>query len=74
MIAVFGHKAICGFRVHWHLASLERTTIANILKRHSIPPASERIKQTMWKEFLKRHWDQIIATDFFTVEVWTCSG
>jgi len=23
---------------------------------------------------LKRHWDQIIATDFFTVEVWTCSG
>ena len=20
------------------------------------------------------HWDQIVATDFFTVEVWTCSG
>ena len=51
-----------------------RTTIANILKRHGIAPAPERIKQTTWKEFLKRHWDQIIATDFFTVEVWTCSG
>jgi hypothetical protein len=38
-------------------------------KRHGIAPAPERIKQTTWKEFLKRHWDQIIATDFFTVEV-----
>src|SRR5205085_2891573 len=26
------------------------------------------------KEFLDRHWDQVVATDFFTVEVWTCSG
>src|SRR5262245_5475225 len=51
-----------------------RTTIANILKRHGIAPAPERMKQTTWKEFLRRHWDQIIATDFFTVEVWTCSG
>src|SRR5437867_4967142 len=51
-----------------------RTTIANILKRHGVAPAPERIKQTTWKEFLKRHWDQIIAADFFTVEAWTCSG
>jgi hypothetical protein len=27
-----------------------------------------------WKEFLSRHWDQIVASDFFTVEVWTPSG
>src|SRR5262249_42435271 len=54
--------------------SVARTTIANILKRHGMAPAPERIKQTTWKEFLKRHWHQIIATDFFTVEVWTCSG
>src|SRR5262249_13115590 len=26
------------------------------------------------KEFLKRHWDQIIATDFFTIEVWMPTG
>ena len=27
-----------------------------------------------WKEFLKRHWDQIVAADFFTIEVWTRRG
>ena len=48
---------------------LARTTIANILKRHGIEPAPERSRRTTWKEFLNRHWDQIVATDFFTVEV-----
>jgi putative transposase len=47
-------------------------TVANILKRHGIQPAPER--KTIWKEFLDRHWDQLVAADFFTVEVWTCSG
>src|SRR5882724_3441185 len=51
-----------------------RTTIADTLKRHGIEPAPERSRKTTWKEFLKRHWDQIVATDFFTVEVWTCTG
>ncbi|HYR44237.1 MAG TPA: hypothetical protein VER98_14505, partial [Terriglobia bacterium] len=51
-----------------------RTTIANILKRHGIEPAPERNRKTSWKEFLRRHWAQIIAADFFTVEVWTCNG
>jgi len=54
--------------------SVARTTIANILKRHGIEPAPERNRKTTWKEFLRRHWDQIIAADFFTVEVWTCRG
>src|SRR3989441_5866250 len=53
---------------------LARTTIANILKRHGIEPAPERSRKTTWKELLTRHWDQIVATDFFTVEVWTCTG
>src|SRR6266566_6930573 len=53
---------------------LARTTIADILKRHGIDPAPERSRKTTWKELLTRHWDQIVATDFFTVEVWTCSG
>src|SRR5262249_17426010 len=53
---------------------LARNTIANILKRHGIEPAPERNRRTTWKEFLSRHWNQIIASDFFTVEVWTCSG
>ncbi len=51
-----------------------RTTIANILKRNGIEPAPERNRKTTWKEFLRRHWAQIIAADFFTVEVWTCNG
>jgi putative transposase len=53
---------------------IARTTIANILKRHGIEPAPERNRKTTWKQFLRRHWSQIIATDFFTVEVWTCTG
>src|SRR5438477_505915 len=53
---------------------LARTTIANILKCHGIDQAPERSRKTTWREFLTRHWDQIVATDFFTVEVWTCSG
>src|SRR5215813_2450646 len=53
---------------------IARTTIANILKRHGIEPAPERNRQTTWKEFLRRHWSQIMATDFFTIEVWTCTG
>src|SRR5215472_16327625 len=44
-------------------------TIANILKEHGIEPAPERSRKTTWKEFLTRHWEQIVASDFFTVEV-----
>ena len=50
---------------------LGRGTIANILKKHGIEPASERSRKTTWKEFLSRHWELIVAADFFTVEVWT---
>jgi putative transposase len=53
---------------------LAHTTVANILKRHGIEPAPERNRKTTWKEFLDRHWDQLVAADSFTVEVWTCSG
>jgi len=49
-------------------------TIANILKEHGIEPAPERSRKTTWKEFLSRHWQQIVASDFFTIEVWTPKG
>jgi len=48
-----------------------RSTIAGILQRHGIEPAPERKKRTRWKEFLTRHWELIVAADFFTVEAWT---
>jgi len=53
---------------------LARTTIADILQRHGIEPAPERNRKTTWKEFLSRHWQLIVAADFFTVEVWTRRG
>ena len=51
-----------------------RSTIADILRRHRIEPAPERNRKTTWTEFLKRHWELIVAADFFTTEVWTAKG
>ena len=45
-------------------------TVGNILKRHGIPPAPERKKTTTWQEFLRIHSDVLMATDFFSSEVW----
>jgi putative transposase len=53
---------------------IARSTIAEILERHGIEPAPERSRTTTWKEFLSRHWELIVAADFFTVEVWTRRG
>ena len=53
---------------------LARSTIAQILERHGIEPAPERSRKTTWKEFLSRHGELIMATDFFTGEVWTRRG
>jgi transposase InsO family protein len=49
-------------------------TIGNILKRHGIPPAPGREKTTTWHEFIRAHMDVLVATDFFTTEVWTWCG
>jgi transposase InsO family protein len=54
--------------------NLARSTIAAILQRHGMEPAPERSRKTTWKEFLCRHWELIVAADFFTVEVWTPRG
>jgi len=53
---------------------LARSTIAQFLERHGIEPAPERIRKTTWKEYLSQHWELIVASDFFTVEVWTRRG
>ena len=49
-----------------------RTTIAKILKENGLSPAPAR--PTSWRTFLKSHWDNLAAADFFTVEVWTLRG
>jgi putative transposase len=49
-------------------------TVGNILKRHGIAPAPERKTTTTWKEFIRTHMEVLVATDFFTAEVWTLGG
>jgi len=49
-------------------------TVGNILKRRGLPPAPERQTTTTWKEFIRTHLDVLVATDFFTAEVWTLGG
>jgi transposase InsO family protein len=51
-----------------------RGTIANVLRAAGIEPSAPRRKGLTWKEFLKRHWPVLAATDFFTVELWTATG
>ncbi len=65
-------------RIVGALANLGSTvsdqTVGNILKRHGLPPAPERKTTTTWKEFIRTHMEVLVATDFFTAEVWTLSG
>ncbi len=48
------------------------TTIATVLKENGIKPAPDR--PSSWQAFIKAHWGQIAATDFFTIEVWSPKG
>jgi len=65
-------------RIVGALANLGHTisdqTVGNILKRHGLPPAPERQTTTTWKEFIRTHMEVLVATDFFTAEVWTLGG
>ena len=65
-------------RIQGALANLghevARGTIASILKEHGLEPAPERERKTIWREFLSRHRDVIVAADFFTFEAWTRKG
>ena len=54
--------------------SVSDQTIGNILKRNGITPAPKRKKTTTWKEFIAVHKELLVATDFFTAEVWTLFG
>lgn len=69
----WGYRRIQGALSHLG-HKLARSTIVTILKRHGIEPALERNCKITWKEFLARHWELLVAADFFTVEVWTRQG
>jgi hypothetical protein len=49
-------------------------TVGNILKGHGIRPAPERKKMMTWNDFIRSYMDVLVATDFFTAEVWTKAG
>jgi hypothetical protein len=69
----WGYDRIAGALAHLGYTISDQTA-GNILKRHGIPPAPERKKTTTWQEFIRAHMDVLVATDFFTAEVWTTAG
>jgi putative transposase len=69
----WGYDRIVGALANLGL-TISDQTVGNILKRHGIPPAPERKTTTTWKEFIRTHMDVLVATDFFTAEVWTLGG
>ena len=44
---------------------LSKGCVADILRRNSLPPSPER-KGLTWREFLSRHADTMLCTDFFS--------
>jgi putative transposase len=69
----WGYDRIVGALANLGVTVSSRT-VGNILKRHGIVPAPERKKTTTWPEFIRTHLDVLIATDFFTADVWTWCG
>ena len=50
--------------------TVSKTSVANVLRRHRLPPAPRRSGPT-WSEFLRAQAKGILATDFFTVDTIT---
>jgi putative transposase len=69
----WGYDRIVGALANLGL-TVSAQTVGNVLKRHGIAPAPERKTTTTWKEFIRTHMDVLVATDFFTAEVWTLGG
>jgi transposase len=69
----WGYDRIAGALAHLGY-EISDQTVGNILKRRGLSPAPERKKTTTWKEFIHGHMDVLVATDFFTTEVWTLGG
>jgi putative transposase len=69
----WGYDRIVGALANLGL-TVSAQTVGNVLKRHGLPPAPERKTTTTWKECIRTHLDVLVATDFFTAEVWTLGG
>jgi putative transposase len=69
----WGYDRIAGALAHLGY-TISDQTVGNILKRHGLRPAPERKKTTTWRAFIRTHMHMLVATDFFTTEVWTLGG
>lgn len=69
----WGYRRIVGALSNLGYA-ISHQAVANILHRHSLPPAPEREKKMAWRDFIRSHTEVLAAVDFFTVEVWTAGG
>ena len=69
----WGYDRIAGALAHLGY-TISDQTVGNILKRHGIQPAPQRKQTTTWQAFIRTHMDVLVATDFFTAEVWTLGG
>jgi putative transposase len=69
----WGYDRMVGALANFGLTVSDQT-VGNVLKRHGIAPAPERKTTTTWKEFIRMHLDVLVATDFFTADVWTLGG
>lgn len=47
--------------------------VRDLLRKDGLPPSPRR-KGLSWKQFIQAHLDVTWSADFFTEEVWTCSG
>lgn len=69
----WGYDRIQGALMHLGYVISDQS-VGNILKRHGLQPAPERKKTTTWNEFIRSHLDVLVATDFFSTDVWTWCG
>jgi len=56
------------------MIAISPRNIAAILARHGLKPAPERTTDWSWKRFITEKADKLVATDFFTVDVWSWMG
>jgi putative transposase len=69
----WGYDRIAGVLIHLGY-TISDQTVGNILKRQGLSPAPTRKMTTTWSEFIRVHMDVLVATDFFTTEIWTTCG
>jgi hypothetical protein len=49
--------------------AMGRSTVRDVLKRNSVPPAPHRSQRgSSWRAFLRHYQNEMLACDFFTVE------